>query len=175
MALKKASNARLIGIAGIAIGLAVMFKITTTVNERLAAIPVTAVPQKSAKLGELNTKSLYPVVVTLPQAKGTDSGDSSNLDAVFMDRPSIQQQIQKVQQEARPDFKAIFTSSIRVDGTTSSGAFINGTFRSVGEEMKDLALTNGTITVTPKLSRVRKGVVLITFGSDGRLEIGTEE
>lgn len=161
-------NSRLYGLLIAVLAVAVVFKLTQTVNERLRAMPVHAVSKKEVKIAELDTKNLYPVVVRQQRAPSAESQESALVDDVFREKVVVQE---APAAPPPPDFTAIFAQNLRLDATTPTGAFVNGRYYQVGQPMEDLALVNGAESIVPRLVSVRGGSAVVGYGSSGRLTI----
>lgn len=162
-------NERLFGFLIVALAIIGTFRATEAINLRLARLPVVAVPQKKVVIAELNSKGLYPVVVR--QSRAPLEGGAETVDQVFREKV---EEVEPPPPPPPPDFSAIFRSMITLDGTTPTGAFLNGRYYAIGEQLTSLAITNGGMSMTPRLVRVREGAVDLAYGTSGKLTLKAE-
>lgn len=137
-----------------------LWHITGLANNRLAQIPVKAPPATAAPIPSTDVRRIYPATAMKPVAQVKAA--NADVDAVFRSKPAPEEDIAP----PPPDYSAMFEAQIKLQGVATNGAFLNGRFYVIGQDMPRLAIARADGTqLVPKLAGV--GVDRVTVTADG--------
>lgn len=158
MSLSKSPALQLVIVGAVVFGL---WRVTGLANDKLAQIPVKAPPATAAPVPSTDTRRIYPATAMKPgaQVKAADA----DADAVFRGRQAA---AEADLEPPPPDYSAMFTAQIQLQGVASNGAFLNGRFYVIGQAMPRLAIARADGSqLVPKLAGLGDGYV--TISADG--------
>lgn len=152
------------GLAGAA------WLLTDYVNANLANLPVERVQSATAAAEVFDVKgwlkTMSPVWVESAE-KSHLSNDADSVEGMFMqvrqvaaaDSPAA------APMPSEPDYAAMLPSRMQLDGLGEGGAFINGKFYRVGEEIPDFEYPSKGRQIVPVLEKIGERSATVKHGS----------
>lgn len=149
------------------------YRLTEMANQGMARLTVDAIPQKHQQVQPLDTKNLYPVVIRQKRvAAEQKDGKEFDADAAFVGRSL---DAPAAPPPPPPNFEAMFREGIILDAITPLGAFVRGVYYPINTPMEEFTISNGVVSITPRIVATRANAIDIRYGKNGFLTIRLNE
>ena len=134
------------------------------VNANFSGLPVHQVQQVSAEAAAANMPQIFPVWVE-PKAPKVAPETQATVEDAFKQPEQVAKE--EAEDLPPPSYADTLRGSAKVQGVTDSGAFINGRFYRVGDDVAALAFQGmEALQVTPKLASVAPHAVAFRVGGE---------
>lgn len=140
---------------------------TGFVNRNLANLPIETIPNAPGQAKPFDTKgwlkTLAPVWVQSGQSLPVQA-ISEPVEEVFAAAPEVTVQPAPPSPPPAPNYAALLSTVMRIDGIASEGAFVNGKFYRIGEPISDFEYPEAGRQVVPVIVSVTATTVVVRHG-----------
>lgn len=154
----KATNSMIYVYAGFGLLMLLAYSLTTYINSNLENVSIHMMPRTQSTQKTIDVKKLYPVWIAATK-KTAESTDATSADALFREK-----KVEEAPKPTGPDYPNLLASRLRADAAGTNGAFINGKYYHIGEQIKEFEYDWQGKHIIPLLSEVTPKHAVIKHG-----------
>ena len=160
MSLLQSSVVRMALAAGAA---TCVWAVAAGVNRNLGQLPIQQIQQVNESAPTATPPALYPVWAGRKVAQVAVI-DPADVEGAFNEPAPV---VDEAEAPPLPNYAELLRPSVKIDGTTDTGAFINGRYFRVGRAMDGLSIQDAAgVALVPRLTQATASRVVIAIGGD---------